>query len=199
MGEDELALGWDEYFIGIAEAVSKKSKDPSSQVGAVLVSKDHVVISTGFNGLARGLKDDRETLNDKWKKLNWVVHAEHNAILNAARYGVSTQGCTLYVNKFPCFACMMVVVQAGLVRLYTNDSEYWKNDPLDKTHDGKRYVQRVARLEIAAPNHPEYKLEPPELLRQGPGSGPGLSKTSTQPESEESPPAPAKDKSSAGK
>jgi dCMP deaminase len=162
-------MEWDEYFIGIAEAVSKKSKDPNSQVGAVIVSADRLVVSTGYNGMARGLKDDEKTLTDKARKLDWVVHAEHNAILNAARFGISMHGCMLYVNKFPCFACLMVIVQAGVVRLYTNDKEYWKNDPLDGDHDGKRYIQRVARIEIAAPNHPEFSLDPPALMKFGPG------------------------------
>jgi dCMP deaminase len=184
-GLQESGVDWDDYFIGIAEAVSKKSKDPSCPVGAIIVSSDRLVVSTGFNGMARGLKDDRQTLSDKSKKLDWVVHAEHNAILNAARYGVSTQGCSLYVNKFPCFACMMVIVQAGIVRLYTSDHEYWKNDPLDASHDGKRYVQRVAQIEIVAPNHPDYKFEPPELMK----AGPGLSKASRPPPPAESPPA----------
>jgi dCMP deaminase len=193
MDNGEPVLDWDEYFVGITEAVSRKSKDPNCPVGAVIVSQDHLVISTGYNGMARGLKDDRETLSDKLKKLNWVVHAEHNAILNAARNGVSTHGCTLYVNKFPCFACMMVIVQAGIVRLYTNDHEYWKHDPLDAAHEGKRYVQRVAKIEIVAPNHPDYRLEPPELMKPGPG----LSKASSPPPSADSTSAPVQNKPSA--
>src|SRR5664279_4927500 len=91
-------LDWDEYFMQLARTVSAKSKDPNCKVGAVLVSQDHLVVATGFNGLARTLGDDEELLQKKIDKLDWVVHAEHNAILNAARSGVRTLGCTVYVD-----------------------------------------------------------------------------------------------------
>lgn len=65
-------------------------KDPSCKVGAIIVSPDNLVVATGFNGLARTLVDDETLLQNKLEKLGWVVHAEHNAILNAARNGVMT-------------------------------------------------------------------------------------------------------------
>src|ERR671915_530971 len=71
---------WDEYFLAIAEIVACKSKDPKCQVGAVLVAPDAVVISTGFNGLARGVFDNENLLHDTDEKLKWVCHAEVIAI-----------------------------------------------------------------------------------------------------------------------
>lgn len=155
MGEHEEP-GWDEYFAGIANAVAAKSKDPNCKVGAIIVSPDHLVVATGFNGLARTLPDDQELLGRKIEKLDWVLHAEHNAVLNAARCGVRTCGCTVYVNKFPCFACLNVLVQAGVTRIYTDDHEYWKHDPCDSDHSGKRFILQRANIEVLAPNHPEY-------------------------------------------
>jgi deoxycytidylate deaminase len=78
---------WDEYFLNIAKAVSIKSNDPKCPVGAVIVSEDNVVLSTGFNGLARGVHDDEQTLLDADEKLRVICYAEDDAIMNAARVG----------------------------------------------------------------------------------------------------------------
>ena len=96
---------WDEYFLAIGHVVKLKSKDPKCPVGAVIVSPDHLVLSTGYNGLARGVADDEQLLEDVPEKLKWICHAEENAILNAARAGASTRGCTIYVTKFPLLQC----------------------------------------------------------------------------------------------
>src|SRR5882672_7976306 len=76
---------WDEYFMHIAQAVSIKSKDSKCPVGAVIVSQDNTILSTGFNGLARGVHDDIQILLDADEKLKIICHAENNAIINAAR------------------------------------------------------------------------------------------------------------------
>lgn len=176
MPEDE-ELGWDEYFAEIAEAVATKSKDPNCKVGAVIVNTEMLLVASGFNGLPRTLPDDEKILADKLAKLDWVVHAEHNAVLNAARQGVQTSGCAVYVNKFPCFACLGVLVQAGIKRIYTTDHEYWKNDPADSDHSGKRFIIKQAGLEVVAPNHPEFKDASVSL----PDIRPGLRKAAPPP------------------
>ena len=76
---------WDEYFLRIATVVAIKSKDPRCSVGAVIVSHDHILRSTGFNGLARRVHDDQNLLADAEEKLKVICHAEANAIFNAAR------------------------------------------------------------------------------------------------------------------
>src|ERR1700742_4258491 len=81
---------WTDYFLNIAKTVSIKSKDPKCPVGAVIVSEDNLILSTGFNGLARGVHDDEQTLFDADEKLRIICHAEHNAIINAARMGART-------------------------------------------------------------------------------------------------------------
>lgn len=163
MAGAESNSDWDDYFIGIANAVAGKSKDPNCKVGAIIVSPDKLVVATGFNGLARTLGDDTELLQSKIEKLDWMVHAEHNAVLNAARAGARTQGSTIYVNKFPCFACLQVLVQAGISGFYTEDREYWKNDPCDSDHSGKRYIISRSSLQVRAPNHPDFSDRLPLL------------------------------------
>lgn len=168
---------WDEYFINLAQQVARKSKDPRprGKVGAVLVSSSNEVVATGFNGLARGLEDRKELLEDPNGKQDWMVHAEANAILNAARAGVSTVGCTIYVNKFPCFSCLQTVIQAGIVKLYTSDTKYWDDDPIDgKTqekdegHWGKKYLIAASGIRVIAPNHTGYQPRPLRKIREQP-------------------------------
>ena len=163
-------LTWDEYFLEVAKAVSRKSKDPHCKVGSVIVNRDRVIIATGFNGIPRSINDDPELLIQKFEKLDWIIHAEHNALLNAARSGVATLGCTLYVNKFPCFSCLLAIVQAGIQRVYTFDDEYWRNDPIDSDHAGKEHIRRTCESLVDAPNLPILPPKVPELK-------PGLRRT----------------------
>jgi dCMP deaminase len=145
MAED--ALEWDDYFYKIALVVQEKSKD-WPRVGAVVVRQgdgDNVIISTGFNGPARGVLDLAPRFEDSnpddacercgrgpmKEKLRWSCHAEANAIFNAARFGSSLQDCTIYTTKHPCVSCASSIVQAGIKRVYTEDPEPWKSDPYD--------------------------------------------------------------------
>jgi len=151
---------WDEYFSLIAEAAKSKSKDPKCPVGAVIVSADKVVLTTGFNGLPRGVDDDRQILEDTDEKLKVICHAEQNAIVNAARMGVAIRGASIYVTKFPCLACCNSIIQAGITRIFTLDHRYWDDDPFDGEEDGnhwrKRRLIRETHIVVDAPNHPEY-------------------------------------------
>jgi dCMP deaminase len=107
---------WDNRFLEIAKNVSEWSKDPSSKVGAVIV-KDRRIISQGYNGFPKGIKDD-ERLNIKEEKYPRIVHAELNAILNAAKNGVSTEGSTLYVYGLPiCCDCAKSIIQSGISKV----------------------------------------------------------------------------------
>jgi dCMP deaminase len=149
---------WDEYFLNIAKAVSIKSKDPKCPVGAVIVSQDNVILSTGFNGLARGVHDDEQTLLDAAEKLRVICHAEDNAIVNAARVGGRPlQDTTIYVTKFPCLACCNAIIQAGIKRIYTHDDSFWHDDPVDEDHSRKKRILHEARIEVDAPYHPTFR------------------------------------------
>jgi dCMP deaminase len=123
----ERVDSWDEYFLWIAWAVSVKSKDPKCPVGAVIVSPERVVLSTGFNGLARGVFDDPRLLAKASEKIKIICHAEQNAIVNAARVGAALNKASIFVTKFPCLACCNAIVQAGITRIYTHDDCYWKS------------------------------------------------------------------------
>jgi dCMP deaminase len=115
---------WDNHFIRLCVEHARMSKDPSTKVGAIIVGPDREIRSTGFNGLPRGIADTRERLTDRELKLSLVVHGEMNAILNAARIGVSVNGCTLYLaatddsgaiwGGAPCTRCAVEIIQSGI-------------------------------------------------------------------------------------
>ena len=137
---------WDRYFLAAAMVIALKSKDPKCRVGAVIASKDNVILSTGFNGFARGVDDDDTLLADVPEKLRLVCHAEANAIMNAARIGVAVEHATIFVSKFPCLGCCNAIIQAGIKRIYTHDHRYWSDDPLDKEHFRKPIILRQAGI-----------------------------------------------------
>ena len=117
-------LSWDEYFMGVALLAARRSKDPSTQVGACIVDPQNIILSTGYNGFPYGCSDDeypwarRGELCDT--KYPFVVHAELNAILNAQ--GRSLRGARMYVALFPCNECAKAIIQSGIKEvIYISD------------------------------------------------------------------------------
>lgn len=110
-------MSWDEYFLNIAEAVSLRSKDQSSKIGAVIVGPGHEIRSTGYNGFPRGMNDDDIAKQERPLKYKYFEHAERNSIYNAARFGASIEGCTMYCPWPPCSDCARAIIQAGIKKL----------------------------------------------------------------------------------
>ena len=123
---------WDTRFIELARHISEWSKDPSTKVGCVVIGEDREIRSTGFNGFPRGIADDSERLGDREQKYPLICHAEENAIMHAARVGVSLKGCVAYVTWPPCTRCTRSLIQAGIVEVvFPNDIEIperWQKD-----------------------------------------------------------------------
>ena len=105
---------WDVRFVKLAMHIANWSKDPSTKVGCVVVGEDREIRSTGFNGFPRGIKDDEERLLDREQKYPLICHAEENAIMHAARIGVSLKGTMAYVTWPPCSRCSRSLIQAGV-------------------------------------------------------------------------------------
>ena len=108
---------WDRRFIDLALHISNWSKDPSTKVGCVVVGEDREIRSTGFNGFPRGIKDSIERLEDREMKYPLICHAEENAIMHAARIGISLKDCVAYVTWPPCTRCARSLIQAGVVEV----------------------------------------------------------------------------------
>lgn len=106
-------------FVGIATEVAKMSKDPSTKVGSLIIGPAFEIRASGWNGFPRGVVDSFDRLNDRPTKYRYVVHAEANAIANAARSGVSTDGCSMLVTELhPCNECAKLIIQAGIKTVY---------------------------------------------------------------------------------
>lgn len=110
-------MKWDKRFIEMATLVASWSKDTNTKVGAVVVDEDRIVLSMGYNGFPRGVDDSITSRFEKPMKYLYTEHAERNAILHAARHGVSLRNCTLYATMFPCAECTRAMIQAGIIEL----------------------------------------------------------------------------------
>ncbi len=116
---------WDHRFLDLARHIANWSKDPSTQVGAVIVDCNKRVVSTGFNGLPSGVEDTLERLNDRELKYQMIVHAERNAIIDARQ---SLVGHIIYVwPMMPCSVCATMVIQAGIAEVVApfSDNPRW--------------------------------------------------------------------------
>ena len=123
---------WDKRFLKLAKHISEWSKDPSTKVGCVVVGPDRELRSTGFNGLPRGIEDNEQRLNNREIKYPLICHAEENAIMHAARIGISLKDCTAYVTWPPCTRCARSLIQAGISEIvYPSEVEIpdrWEAD-----------------------------------------------------------------------
>jgi dCMP deaminase len=119
-------IKWDEYFMGVALLSAKRSKDPSTQVGACIASMDNKVVTMGYNGMPVGISDDelpwkRNGNDDLDNKYLYVCHAEFNAILNSY---APVKGCKIYVTLFPCNECAKALIQAGIKEVIYLEEKY---------------------------------------------------------------------------
>ena len=119
-------ISWDEYFMGVAKMSAMRSKDPSTQVGACIVSEDNKILSMCYNGLPIGCSDDEfpwtregDPLENKYV---YTAHSELNAILNYR--GGSLEGAKMYVTLFPCNECAKAIIQAGLKTIVFESDKY---------------------------------------------------------------------------
>ena len=119
-------ISWDEYFMGVALLSARRSKDPSTQVGACVASKENKVVTMGYNGMPVGLSDDqmpwgREGKDDLDNKYLYVCHAEFNAILNS---NAPVKDCRIYVTLFPCNECAKAIIQSGIKEVIYLEDKY---------------------------------------------------------------------------
>ncbi len=121
---------WNEYFMAMAFLVSKRSTCTRRKVGAVLV-RDRRILATGYNGPPSGfphcdeigcLRDELNIPSGERQELCWGLHAEQNAVIQAALFGVSTQNSTLYCTTKPCITCAKILANAGVKKIYVAEN-----------------------------------------------------------------------------
>ncbi|MGL5329434.1 MAG: deoxycytidylate deaminase [Peptostreptococcaceae bacterium] len=142
----ENYISWDDYFMGISLLSGMRSKDPSTQVGACIVDKNNRIVSIGYNGFVNGCSDEDfpwtregEFLETKYP---YVVHAEQNAILNSR--GKTLEGCSIYVNLFPCHDCARNIIQSGIQKVYYLEDKYADTDSIKAS----KYMFEKANVEL---------------------------------------------------
>ena len=128
----ENYLDWDNYFMAVAKLSAMRSKDPSTQVGACIVSRDNRILSIGYNGAPNGFDDD----NFPWAregnpidtKYLYVCHGEMNAIMNYRGNKRDLEDSRIYVDLFPCNECAKLIIQAGIKEVIYLSDKYADKD-----------------------------------------------------------------------
>lgn len=152
-------ISWDEYFMAVALLAAKRSKDPNTQVGACIVSKENNILSMGYNGFPRGCSDDEfpwgregEVVDTKY---SYVTHSELNAILNYR--GGSLEGAKLYVTLFPCNECAKAIIQSGIKKVVYACDKY---DGTPSVVASKRMFRAAGvEFEVYHPSHRKIELD----------------------------------------
>lgn len=149
-------MNWNDFFISMARLVANKSKDRSTRVGAVIVGPDNEVRSVGYNGFPRNVDDEDSSRHERPTKYRYTEHAERNAIYNAARVGIPTQGCDMYLNwePCPCTDCTRAIIQSGIKRVIGPDiifpgvSPHWSDDMKDSAIMLQEAGVEVVRVKV---------------------------------------------------
>lgn len=144
-------ISWDECFMRMAHVIAQRSKDPSTRLGAVVVTPNNVVVGMGYNGWPRGIEADelpwdREGQLDN-TKYAYVCHAEENAIYNANN---STDGCKIYCALFPCNECAKTIIQNGIKEVIYED---------DKYHDEPAFIASRKLFELSGVKCRHYQSQ----------------------------------------
>ena len=143
---------WDTYFFRMATMIATRSTCPSRAVGCVVIDIDTKhVLSTGYNGAAKGTAHCDEGCLTRESGKNWgkcrAVHAELNAIVNAAKNGVSTDGCRMYLTTTPCVFCSRTLINAGVKEVYAM-SKYSHDDAIALLSEGGIKVKIISPVEL---------------------------------------------------
>jgi dCMP deaminase len=127
---------WEEYFMEIASLVSTRATCLRRKVGAIIV-KDRHILSTGYNGPPKGtphcdeiggcMREKLKVPSGERMELSRAVHAEQNAIIQAAKLGINIEGSDMYVTNQPCFICAKMIINAGIKKIFIKEGYPDKN------------------------------------------------------------------------
>ncbi|MGD0339081.1 MAG: dCMP deaminase family protein [Bacteroidota bacterium] len=127
---DEKRIGWHEYFMNIAEQVATRSTCDRKHVGAVIV-RDKTILSTGYNGSLKGALHCEEAGHDmEGGHCIRTVHAESNAVAQAAKNGVAIDNSEIYVTASPCLTCFKLIANCGVKRVYYK--EFYRDERINE-------------------------------------------------------------------
>ncbi len=184
MAEDLKRPSWDAYFLQMAQLAASRSTCLRRHVGAILV-KDRRVIATGYNGAPRGLKHCAETgcLRQQLRipsgqryEMCRGIHAEQNAIINAAYYGASTEGSILYCTHQPCLICARMIINAG-VRKVVHQRDFTDEQAVQFLREANVELVKITPEDFA--NKPLLKEAPVSMSEPLPKSSVFIKHTAT--------------------
>jgi len=142
-------MRWVEYFRTLSHTIKLKSKDKYTQIGVVIVGKDHEIVSTGYNSFPRGIDDTMSERQERPEKYFWFEHAERNAIYNAARIGVSTKGTTMYLScGIPCADCARGIINSGITRIFVERGDTIKGSQWKESQEKSWDMLTEANVEV---------------------------------------------------
>jgi len=118
---------WDLRFMKLAKETASWSKDLRTKVGSIIV-RDRNPISMGFNGLPVNCNDEIKDRFESPQKYLWTIHSEANSLIQAAKHGVKTDGCTMYVTLFPCANCAGLIVNSGIKKVFCENEPDLNNE-----------------------------------------------------------------------
>lgn len=148
-------IKWDNRFLRLAKEVASWSKDPSTKCGAVITDRN-LLVSIGFNGFPKGVKDREEDYQNRELKYEKVLHGELNALLHANR---SVKGCTIYVYPFmPCSRCMATIIQSGISRVVTLPTSEDLRSRWEDSHNIALSMAKEAGVSVMYRDHGENGL-----------------------------------------
>lgn len=153
---DVKRMSWNDTFILQAYFISRRSLDARTRCGAIITSPEKDPIATGYNSFIRNI-NDTILPNSGDAKYDFMIHAEHNAILACARYGKSCKGAYIYVTGLPCIKCLQLVYQAGISKLY------YLNHNAPHCTKGED-IKFDILVSLMRENMEVIKLEPSEIL-----------------------------------
>jgi dCMP deaminase len=144
-------ITWDECFMRMARTIAERSKDPSTQAGAVIATTNNVVVGLGYNGFPRGVDNDAFPWEREGElpdtKYAYICHAEENAVYNANK---QTHGCKIYTTLFPCNECAKTIIQNGVTEVIFES---------DKYHDVPPFVAARRMFDAAGVSYRQYKCD----------------------------------------
>lgn len=149
---------WDEYFMNLVRMTAMRSPDPSTKTGAVIVSQEGVILSTGYNGLPRSVEHKPEFF-ERPLKYKYIEHAERNAIYNATRSGAILKGAKMYASFMSCAECMRAIIQCGITEYIfdaAGQAEMVYSGRWDETEEISPHMAAMAGVKVT-----QYRLGDP--------------------------------------
>lgn len=144
-------ITWDECFMRMAHVIAERSKDPSTQAGALVANQKNIVVGLGYNGFPRGIPEDQFPWEREGNlvdtKYAYVCHAEENAVYNA---NSSTTDCKIYCTLFPCNECAKTIIQNGIREVIYES---------DKYHDVEAFVASRRLFDAAGIGYRQYESQ----------------------------------------